>query len=111
MPARHGAANQILGNLLLPVSSRQSDHFLLVFRRLLLPDVFLGFRLFLRLCAIRITCHIGLPFSSADSEKRPAPDSFGYRLSMRHKVVDRLANMPCIRTRRPEHHQAIDALR
>lgn len=70
-----------------------------------------GFRLFLRLCVIRITCHIGLPFSSADSEKRPAPDSFGYRLSMRHKVVDRLASMPCIRARRPEHHQAIDALR
>ena len=30
--------------------------------RLLLPEVFLGLRLFLRLVAMCITCHIGLPF-------------------------------------------------
>lgn len=48
-------------------------------RRLLLPEVFLGLQLFLRLCAMCITCHIGLPFSSADSSRRPAPDSYEHK--------------------------------
>lgn len=71
-----------LGNGLLPVGA---DHLWLLLRRLPLPEVFLGLRLFLRLCAMCITCHIGPPFSSADSSRRPAPDSYGYWLSMRHK--------------------------
>lgn len=45
-----------------------------------------GLRLFLRLCAMVITCHVGLPFSSADSARQPAPDSYEYRLSVRHKL-------------------------
>lgn len=52
---------------------------MLAVRRLLLPEVFLGLRLFLRLCAMCITCHIGLPFSSADSSRRPAPDSYEHK--------------------------------
>ena len=62
---------------LLPIGAA---HLLLPLRRLLLPEVFLGLRLFLRLVAMCITCHIRLPFSSADCSRRPAPVSFGYRL-------------------------------
>lgn len=72
---------------LLPV---HTVHLRLVFLRLLLPEVFLGLRLFLRLCAMCITCHVGLPFSSAGSAMQPASDSYGYRLSMRHKVKNRV---------------------
>ena len=44
---------------LLPVGAA---HLRLLLRRLLLPEVFLGLRLFLRLCAMCTTCHVGLPF-------------------------------------------------
>jgi hypothetical protein len=52
------------GDGLLPVGAA---HLRLVLRHLLLPEVFLGLRLFLRLVAMVVTCHIGLPFSSAGS--------------------------------------------
>lgn len=71
----------VLGDGPFPVGTA---HLRLLLRRLL-PEVFLGLRLFLRLCAICITCHVGLPFSSADSSRRPAPDSYGHRLPIRHK--------------------------
>lgn len=45
-----------LGDGLLPVGTA---HLRLLLRRLLLPEVFLGLRLFLRLCAMCITCHAG----------------------------------------------------
>jgi hypothetical protein len=71
-----------LGDGLLPVGAA---HLRLILDRLLLPEAFLGFRLFLRLVAVGITCHVGLPFSLTDSARRPVPDSYGYRLSVRHK--------------------------
>lgn len=74
----------VLCDCLFPVGA---THLWLILRRLLLPEVFLGLRLFLRLVAMCITCHVGLPLSLADSTRRPAPDSFGYRLSARHKVT------------------------
>ena len=48
-----------LGDGLLPVGAA---HLRLVLRRLLLPVVLRGFRLFLRLVAMWITSHVGLPF-------------------------------------------------
>ena len=59
-----------LGDGLLPILAA---HVLLPLRRLLLPVAFLGLRLFLRLVAMRITCHAGLPFSSVGT-KRPASE-------------------------------------
>ena len=67
-----------LGDGLLPVGAA---HLRLVFA------VLRGLRLFLRFCAMCITCHAGLPSSLADSSRQPAPVSYGYRLSARHKVT------------------------
>lgn len=73
-----------LGDGLLPVGAA---HLRLVLRRLLALAVLRGLRLFLRFCAMCITCHAGLPSSLADSSRQPAPVSYGYRLSARHKVT------------------------
>ena len=49
-----------LGDGLLPVGTAH----LRLLLRLLLPEVFLGLRVFLRLVAMVVTCHIGPPFGN-----------------------------------------------